>query len=200
MVWQDEMFKAFPQAVRLDQVSEKVKSSLGVKGFRPENTLFANCTCRDEINYRGISFFADFWGENFDLAGLGGYPTSGITGFTAYSHHVPDGGNLFICRFAGPVGDQSIQFVNPFGQPARLVIMENGLKVPEDISIIGFDDNPACLFGPVALTTIKQPLFKIAEDSVHLLSAIMAGSGKVKKKTVVAPELVIRESCAAYKS
>ena len=80
------------------------------------------------------------------------------------------------------------------------IIMESGKKVPEDISIIGFDDNPACLFGPVALTTIKQPLFKMAEDSVHLLSAIIAGKGKTKKREILAPELVIRESCVPYRS
>ena len=80
------------------------------------------------------------------------------------------------------------------------LIMEKGLKVPEDISIIGFDDNPACLFGPIALTTIKQPLFKMAEDSVQLLSTIMAGKGKIKKRTILDPELVIRESCLPYRS
>lgn len=80
------------------------------------------------------------------------------------------------------------------------VIMENGLKVPEDISVIGFDDNPACLFGPIALTTIKQPLFKMAEDSVYLLSSIMAGEGKTKTREILAPELVIRESCIPYRS
>src|SRR3989338_3503165 len=79
------------------------------------------------------------------------------------------------------------------------VIMEHGLKIPEDVSVIGFDDNPACLFGPVALTTIKQPLFKMAEDSVYQLNALIAGKGNVKKKTVLAPELVIRESCAHYR-
>jgi len=77
--------------------------------------------------------------------------------------------------------------------------MENGLKVPDDISVIGFDDNPACLFGPVALTTIRQPLFKMAEDSVHLLNSIIAGKGKTKKKNILSPELVIRESCAPKK-
>ncbi len=83
---------------------------------------------------------------------------------------------------------------------AVTLIMEKGLKVPEDISVIGFDDNPACLFGPVALTTVKQPLFKMAEDSVHLLSAIIAGKGKVKKKVVLTPVLVVRESCTPCRS
>lgn len=80
------------------------------------------------------------------------------------------------------------------------VLMENNLKVPDDISVIGFDDNPACLFGPVALTTIKQPLFKMAEESVHLLSAIIAGTAESGKKIVFEPELVVRESCTAFRS
>ncbi len=80
------------------------------------------------------------------------------------------------------------------------LIMEKGLRVPEDVSVIGFDDNPACLFGPVALTTIKQPLFKMAEDSVHLLSSIIDGKSKVKKRIVLTPELVVRESCSPHRA
>ena len=83
---------------------------------------------------------------------------------------------------------------------AVAVIMEQNLKIPEDISIIGFDDNPACLFGPVALSTVKQPLFKMAEESVHLLTSLMAGKGKTKRRTVLKPELVIRESCGPCRS
>ena len=80
------------------------------------------------------------------------------------------------------------------------VFMEHGLRVPQDVSIIGFDDNPACLFGTVALRTIKQPLFKMAVDSVHALSAIIVGKGKPKRKTILSPELVIRESCSPHKA
>ena len=79
---------------------------------------------------------------------------------------------------------------------AIAVILENGLKVPEDISVIGFDDNPACLYGPVALTTIKQPLFKMAEDGITILNDIIAGKHKKTTKDVLIPELIVRESCA----
>jgi LacI family transcriptional regulator len=77
------------------------------------------------------------------------------------------------------------------------VVLEKRLKVPQDISIIGFDDNPACLFGPVALTTVKQPLFKMAEDAVRYLHALISEQGKVKRKTNLSPELIIRDSCSA---
>ncbi len=82
---------------------------------------------------------------------------------------------------------------------AMAVVLEKGLKVPQDISIIGFDDNPACLFGPVALTTVKQPLFKMAEDAVRYLHALISEKGKVKKKNNLSPELIIRDSCSAPK-
>ncbi len=80
------------------------------------------------------------------------------------------------------------------------VLMEKGLKVPSDVSIIGFDDNPACIHGPVALTTIKQPLFKMAEDAVRNLNAIVSGKRTSPVKMILAPELVTRDSCAHPKS
>lgn len=79
------------------------------------------------------------------------------------------------------------------------VVMEKGLKVPNDISVIGFDDNPAALYGPVGLTTIRQPLFKMAEEAVKYLNAIVAGKKNAPAKIVLSPELVTRESCSAPK-
>src|SRR3989338_1751185 len=82
---------------------------------------------------------------------------------------------------------------------AIAVILEKGLKVPEDISLIGFDANPACLFGPVALTTVKQPLFQMAESAVKYLHMVINGNDTARKKTVLAPELAIRESGSSPK-
>ena len=75
------------------------------------------------------------------------------------------------------------------------VMMEKGIKVPEDISIIGFDDNPAAMYGPMGLTTIRQPLFKMAEDAVHYLNSIVSEKRKTPVKVVMKPKLVVRESC-----
>jgi len=77
------------------------------------------------------------------------------------------------------------------------VVREYGKDIPGDLSIIGFDDNPSGLYGPVALTTVKQPLIKMAEESVKELSRIMnpKAKGAKAKKVFLAAELVIRESC-----
>ncbi len=76
------------------------------------------------------------------------------------------------------------------------VAMEKGLRIPQDLSVIGFDDNPAAIYGSVALTTIKQPLFSMAEQAVKALNAIIAGKKKAPVQILLAPELIVRDSCA----
>ena len=78
------------------------------------------------------------------------------------------------------------------------VMMERGIKVPTDISVIGFDDNPAALYGPVALTTIKQSLFQMAEYSVRYLNNIISGKKKSPVQMVLTPQLVVRDSCGPF--
>ena len=78
------------------------------------------------------------------------------------------------------------------------VIRELGKDIPRDLSIIGFDDNPSGLYGPVALTTVRQPLVRMAQEGIKELNAIMHSDKKMPVKRIVLPtELVIRESCRA---
>jgi LacI family transcriptional regulator len=77
------------------------------------------------------------------------------------------------------------------------VIREMGKDVPRDLSIVGFDDNPSGLYGPVALTTVRQPLVKMAEEGVKELDSLIRLKKKEAKvrKVLLPAELVIRESC-----
>ncbi|MCA9400414.1 MAG: LacI family DNA-binding transcriptional regulator [Candidatus Omnitrophica bacterium] len=76
------------------------------------------------------------------------------------------------------------------------VAIEKGLKIPQDLSVVGFDDNPACLYGPIGLTTIRQPLFEMADEAVHHISDLITGKSTKKIQKMLIPNLVIRESCA----
>lgn len=80
-------------------------------------------------------------------------------------------------------------------QEAISVIMEKGLKVPKDISVIGFDDNPISIYGTVALTTIRQPLMEMAQIAVKELDIQMHGKAKKFSKFSLPTQLVIRDSC-----
>ncbi len=78
------------------------------------------------------------------------------------------------------------------------VVRELGKEIPRDLSIVGFDDNPSGLYGPVALTTVRQPLIKMSEEGVKKLNLLMDSKKEVKVEKVLLPtELVIRESCRA---
>ena len=75
------------------------------------------------------------------------------------------------------------------------VAFEKGIKIPEDISVIGFDDNPAGIYGPIGLTTLKQPLFQMAEESVRTINEIITGKKEGLVHKIFTPELIVRESC-----
>ena len=78
------------------------------------------------------------------------------------------------------------------------VCLENGVSVPGDISIIGFDDNPLALsYSPVPLTTIRQPLHKMALVATQMLNQIIQKKIRSNKRIVLSTELVERSSCQA---
>lgn len=78
-----------------------------------------------------------------------------------------------------------------------------GLKVPEDISVIGIDDIPLSKYYSPALTTINQNSFKLGERSVELLEeyalTLHEEHGELLKDEI-APELIVRESTAPLAS
>jgi DNA-binding LacI/PurR family transcriptional regulator len=75
-------------------------------------------------------------------------------------------------------------------------IHEAGLSVPEDISVVGFDDVYSAAFQNPGLTTVRQPLREMGRIASELLLARIAGkSGKEAEKTVmVEPQLIVRQS------
>lgn len=82
------------------------------------------------------------------------------------------------------------------GLEVMAMATELGKNIPRDFSIIGFDDNPSGLYAPVALTTIKQPLIKMAQESVKELNRLMAADSSKITKRLLPCELIVRESCA----
>jgi len=75
------------------------------------------------------------------------------------------------------------------------VIRGQGLRVPEDISVIGFDDIPEAAHVHPALTTIRQPLVEMGRMATRmLLQAIDAGK-LLSERTLLQTELIVRQSC-----
>ena len=73
-------------------------------------------------------------------------------------------------------------------------LKEMGLRIPEDISIVGFDDIPMCRFTFPALTTIRQDRINIGKSAFY---AMLNQLNNVHPSSLLLhPELVERDSCA----
>jgi DNA-binding LacI/PurR family transcriptional regulator len=79
---------------------------------------------------------------------------------------------------------------------AMRAFQDRGLKVPQDVSIVGFDDIQSASFQNPRLTTIRQPLRKMGEvAAITLLKRIANPEGETHNVRLE-PELVVRESTA----
>ncbi|GII72549.1 LacI family transcriptional regulator [Sphaerisporangium melleum] len=68
-----------------------------------------------------------------------------------------------------------------------------GRRVPEDVAVGGFDDSAVAVSTHPPLTTMRQPLERVAEETVRLLLDLIDGAGHVDP-VVLPTELVVRES------
>lgn len=80
---------------------------------------------------------------------------------------------------------------------ARLALYRRDIRVPEDISIIGFDDQAESEFFSPPLTTVKQPANEMGEAAADAMIKII--TNKEHKLPVVESKVVIRESTQARK-
>jgi LacI family repressor for deo operon, udp, cdd, tsx, nupC, and nupG len=70
-----------------------------------------------------------------------------------------------------------------------------GIRVPEDLSVIGFDDIKfASIFEP-ALTTIAQPTFEMGKKAMELLLKLINNEELEKDQFMLADKLIVRDSC-----
>jgi DNA-binding LacI/PurR family transcriptional regulator len=78
---------------------------------------------------------------------------------------------------------------------AKSALRKAGLKIPDDISIIGFDDIPWAKYSDPPLTTVRLPAQKLASEACNMLLDLLQGSEPDERHTVLETELVVRKSC-----
>jgi DNA-binding LacI/PurR family transcriptional regulator len=71
---------------------------------------------------------------------------------------------------------------------------EAGLRVPQDISVVGFDDIPGAAFANPGLTTVRQPLLRMGQIAAQTLIDRIEGRGAYVPEIAIEPEFVVRES------
>lgn len=103
-------------------------------------------------------------------------------------------GNQFLERNRKP--DAVFAFNDLSALGFEYCLLEHGIRIPEDVALVGFDNIRTDLMEKVPLTTVHQPTKKIGELTVnHLIQQI---EGKdYRKRIILEPHLVVRESCGS---
>jgi LacI family transcriptional regulator len=71
---------------------------------------------------------------------------------------------------------------------------EAGLRVPEDISVMGFDDIPSAAFNNPGLTTVRQPLERMGQIAAKTVIDQIEGKAEYVPEIAIEPEFIVRAS------
>jgi LacI family transcriptional regulator len=80
------------------------------------------------------------------------------------------------------------------------VIHEHGLRIPDDIAVVGFDDLPEANRVLPALTTVRQPITRIGAVAAETLIDMIETGSTLPRQNVLPAELIVRDSCGANNS
>jgi len=76
-------------------------------------------------------------------------------------------------------------------------VKDAGLRVPEDIAFVGFDDLPMAAIASYGLSTIRQPVIQFGSKAVEMLIDLIEHGVKPARRMIMDTELVVRETCGA---
>jgi LacI family transcriptional regulator len=91
--------------------------------------------------------------------------------------------------------DGLFAFTDVMALAAIRALEEEGLGVPRDIRVVGYDDIEIAEWARPGLTTIHQPREEIARLATERLLALLEGKGEGVEQRMISPRLVMRESC-----
>ena len=73
-------------------------------------------------------------------------------------------------------------------------LYERGRRVPEDVSVVGFDDTPESAYFIPPLTTVRQDFQRVGRAAVQLLLDQLATGARSRDRVLINPELICRKS------
>jgi LacI family transcriptional regulator len=102
--------------------------------------------------------------------------------------------------------DHDSGFTALFAQNDRMAmgairaLHERGLRVPEDVAVVGFDDIPAAPYFCPSLTTVHHPFYEVGRSGARLLIDLINGQPVRSNPVRLETKLIIRQSCGAQGS
>ena len=74
---------------------------------------------------------------------------------------------------------------------------EVGLRIPDDLSVVGFDDVDLCEWVSPQLTTVRQPLIEMAREATRMVLDLGRDPSRSTRRVELATSVIVRESTAA---
>ncbi|RME82174.1 MAG: helix-turn-helix domain-containing protein [Caldilineae bacterium] len=159
-----------------------------------------------EHGHRSIAFIAgsreDMEGDTGDRIqayhrGVRAFGLNADEALVAFGRHTFEGGYAAMrrllergCEFTAVLASND---ESAFG--AIRALREAGLRVPDDVAVIGFDDRAESAVQQPALTSVQIPLFRMGHQAVELLAEQMRTGDQSPTRVSIPTRLVIRESC-----
>jgi len=75
----------------------------------------------------------------------------------------------------------------------------SGSRVPKDVSVVGFDDHERASYFDPPLTTIHQPFYRIGQQAIEVLEAMIEEKSEKPRHVFIEPKLKVRESTARFR-
>ena len=160
-----------------------------------------------EAGHRRIAYIGDRNGHQSDTERFEGYLTALANadlmfdaGLVAQGDGKPTGAPAAVERvMAQPQPPTAIFCYNDMTALGVMrEVRARGLKIPDDISVVGFDDIPFAEYVDPPLTTIRQPMHEMGRLAMRTLFGLLAGSDSTQNIKVPG-ELIVRRSTAAPK-
>jgi LacI family transcriptional regulator, galactose operon repressor len=80
---------------------------------------------------------------------------------------------------------------------AMRAVREAGLRIPDDVAFVGFDDLPLAVLPEPQLTTVRQPIYQFGFKAVEILIDLIENGIEPARRILLDTELIIRGSCGA---
>ena len=161
-----------------------------------------------ELGHTRIGFITDSMDLGAATARLEGYKSA------LQIHHIPeDPGLIYEGTFFQPDGYAGASFLLDMDNPPTAIFASNdamaigamdavhnhSLRIPQDISILGFDDIPQASLVHPALTTVRQPLEQMGGIATQMLLDMLKNPKKKTSRIELPTELIIRSSTSSPK-
>jgi LacI family transcriptional regulator len=105
--------------------------------------------------------------------------------------------NLLACE---PVPTAIFVASDMVAMGALKAIRDRGLRVPDDVALVGFDDITAARFVTPTLTTVRLPTFALGWSAAETLIDLIEKNTPGQTQILLETELVIRQSCGAVQA